>query len=125
MDTPLIGKEDPVKPALNAVRKDISNEYVPEKKNFPVPFTGETTGSLIVSSDESLQGQTFPEWLSKSIEGRPKCPQIASILQTDISKLEPQITVKVEEMPINFLLNRGAKYSVLLSNSEVLYPSNN
>jgi hypothetical protein len=48
MDIPPVGKLDLVKPALNALGKDISNENVSGEKNpqSPVPFAGETIGSL-------------------------------------------------------------------------------
>jgi hypothetical protein len=53
-------REDPVEPALNAVKKDISNENVLVEKNPQslVPFIGETTRGLTVPSSEGLCGQT-------------------------------------------------------------------
>jgi hypothetical protein len=35
MESPLIGREDPVEPALNAVEKDIFNKNVPGERTPP------------------------------------------------------------------------------------------
>jgi hypothetical protein len=43
----------------------------------------------------------------------------------DISKLKLQVILNVEEMSINFLLNKRASYLFLLSKSGLLYPTNN
>jgi hypothetical protein len=57
------------------------------------------------------RGQIPPEWLRTGLKG-PRCPQLAPT----ISKLEPWVILNVEEMLLNFLLNKWHSYSVLLLN---------
>jgi hypothetical protein len=79
MESPLIGREDPVEPALNAVEKDIFNKNVPGEKNSPkpCPFTGEAFGALTVSSGEGLQRPDPSRMTQNRIEG-PKVSSISS-----------------------------------------------